>query len=132
MTSHQPTLPPDQDFLTVKQTAKYLNVSAGCIYRLCISGKMTHYKFGDGQGAIRINRTELLEFIQRCRVDERKAQEVIGEGQRQSPSGHAYQRLDLRPRHPCGMMTKAGTPCTHMTKDEHCPLHQTEPKKKAK
>jgi excisionase family DNA binding protein len=125
-------LPTDQEFLTVKQTAKFLNISASCVYRLCITGKMTHYKFGDGQGAIRINRTELQEFIERCRIDERKAQEVVGTGQRRSPSGYVCQRLFVEDRHPCVGATKAGTPCTRLTRGERCAQHQTERKKKAK
>jgi hypothetical protein len=36
--------------------------------------------------------------------------------------------LDLRPTHPCGAMTKAGTPCPLPTKDKHCHLHRKTPR----
>lgn len=125
-TNDPSSLPPEPEFLTVKQTAKYLNVSQGCIYRLCITKKLSHYKFGEGRGAIRINRAELLEFVQRCRIEER---EVNGRVEaRPGKSGkhqeYIYKHLDLRPQHACGGMTKAGTPCTRMTRDERCPQHQ--------
>lgn len=118
----------EPEFLTVKQAAKHLNLSGSCVYRLCITGKMPHYKFGNGSGAIRISRKELHAFIERCRVDERKLQ---GVGSRSKASDYVCQRLDFRPRHSCGVMTKAGTPCTNMTKDEFCHLHQPKQIKKA-
>ena len=42
-------------FLTVKQAVRNLNVSLSCVYQLCSIGKLPHYKFGDGQGAVRIS-----------------------------------------------------------------------------
>src|SRR5262245_45675544 len=59
----------EQEFLTVKQTAVYLNVSASIVYQLCITGKISHYRFGEGRGAIRVKRTDLEKFIEQCKVD---------------------------------------------------------------
>lgn len=117
---------PDQEFLTVKQTAKYLNISASIVYRLCITKKLGHYRFGEGAGAIRINRTDLTEFMQRCHIEERDgADHVDVTLHRRSQQGiRVYKHLDLRDEHPCGAMTKAGTPCTLMTRDERCHLHR--------
>jgi excisionase family DNA binding protein len=132
MMDNESPLPPDQEFLTVKQAAKYLNVSASCVYRLCITGKMAHYKFGDDQGAIRINRSELLVFIQRCRVQERSEPVDVEGRHRRSASGYIFKHLFVDERHPCGGMTKAGTPCTRLTREERCLQHQPEQKKTAK
>jgi excisionase family DNA binding protein len=120
-------LPPEPEFLTVKQAAKYLNVSQGCIYRLCSTNTLGHYKFGEGRGAIRINRTDLLEFVQRCRIEKREVNgKVDGRpGKSSKRQEYIYQHLDLRPKHACGGMTKAGTPCTRMTRDERCRQHQS-------
>jgi excisionase family DNA binding protein len=40
--------PPGTEFLTVKQTAEYLNVSPSIVYRLCLTRRLSHYKFGEG------------------------------------------------------------------------------------
>lgn len=118
--------PPALEFMTVKQVAKYLNISAATIYGLCITGKISHYRFGEGRGAIRINRMELLEFVQRCRVEEKNGYSVLNVVPR-SPKIIQYKlkhlHLDSRPSHECGAMTKAGTSCTNMTREEHCHQH---------
>jgi excisionase family DNA binding protein len=67
----KPGVSDEPEFLTVKQAARHLNISPGCIYRLCSTGKLPHYKFGDGQGAVRIARGDLLEFVRGCRVEKR-------------------------------------------------------------
>jgi excisionase family DNA binding protein len=117
--------PPDLEFLTVKQTAEYLNVSASIVYRLCVTGKLGHYRFGGGNGAIRVRRADLQEFVQRRKV-EKKAEGPGAEGGRprdRSGPKLVYARLDLRPKHTCGAVTNAGTPCTHRTRDRHCHQH---------
>lgn len=119
----QPSLPNEPEFLTVKQAAKYLNVSQGCIYRLCTTNKLSHYKFGDGRGALRIKRSDLLEFVQRCRIEQREVNGKIEARPGKRPE-YVFKHLDLRPNHACGGMTKAGTPCTRMTRDERCRQHQ--------
>jgi excisionase family DNA binding protein len=111
------------EFLTVKQTAEYLNVSASIVYRLCIAKRLSHYKFGGG--AIRISRTELMEFVRKCRVEERgeRYPELV-EHSRDQTQVRVYKHLDLREEHSCGAMTKAGTPCTLRTKEGRCHLHR--------
>ncbi len=115
------TMMPDQEFLTVKQTAEFLNISASIIYKMCITKKLAHYRFGEGAGAIRINRTDLMEFMKRCHVEEREGGIRFVAPQKTTP--YVYQCLDLRPMHPCGAITKAGTPCTRRTREERCHLH---------
>lgn len=115
--------PPGTEFLTVKQTAEYLNISPSIVYRLCITRRLSHYKFGEGGGAIRISRTELIEFVQRCRVEERNGERPDRvERRKGQPQVRVYKHLDLREEHPCGAMTKAGTPCALRTRDERCHL----------
>ena len=116
-------LSPEPEFLTVKQAAKCLNVSLGCVYRLCTTSTLSHYKFGEGRGAIRISRTDLLEFIKRCRIEKREVNGSVESRPGKRPE-YVFKHLDLRPKHACGGVTKAGTPCTRMTRDERCPQHQ--------
>ena len=122
----QKPLPLEPEFLTVRQVAEYLNVSLGCVYRLCTNNRLAHYTFGDGQGAIRIKRTDLLAFVQGCRIEPR--QESRRDDTRSKKRGkraeYVYKHLDFRPEHTCGFVTQAGTPCTRMTKDDRCYQHQ--------
>ena len=102
----------ESQFMTVKQDAKYFNVSPGCVYRLCITNKLTHYKFGERRGALRIGRDDMLAFVRSCQVVKREA-DVGSREERRKPwkqTEYAYKRLDLRPKHACGATTMAGCP----------------------
>ena len=120
-----PGVSDEPKFLTVKQSARRLNVSVGCVYRLCAIGKLPHYKFGDGQGAVRIARDDLLEFVRGCRVERRDADARTGGPGRRTGvrGGYVFRHLDLRVKHACGAVTRAGTPCTMPTRDERCHHH---------
>ena len=115
----------ESEFMTVKQAARHMNVSPSCVYRLCSIGKLAHYKFGDGQGAVRIRRTDLLDMIQGCRVEKEEGE--AGAGARRKPvkqSGYVFKHLFVRETHACGAPTRAGTPCTRWTRDERCRQHR--------
>jgi excisionase family DNA binding protein len=114
------------EFLTVKQAALYLNVSPATLYSMCLTGKITHHRFGQGRGAIHIRKADLEDFIRKCRVEGSSAQPAIEPTSRSQHSvKHIVLRhLELRPSHPCGAMTKAGTHCPLPTKDKHCHLHR--------
>lgn len=117
-----PTLLEGPQFLTVEQAAGCLNVSPSCVYRLSVTNRLTHYKFGEGRGALWIGRDKLLAFIRGCLVEKRP--DDAGTEERTKPraaAGYGYKRLDLRPKHACGATTKAGSPCTRMTRDKRCP-----------
>ncbi len=120
----RPSLAPK--FLTVRQVAEYLNVSPGCVYRLCSTNSMVHDTFGDGQGAIRIKRDDLLAFVHSCRIESRQeSRRVDTRSERQGKrTEYVFKHLDFRPEHTCGFVTKAGTPWTRMTKDDRCNQHQ--------
>jgi excisionase family DNA binding protein len=120
-----PGVSDEPKFLTVKQSARRLNVSVGCVYRLCSTRKLPHYKFGDGQGAVRIARDDLLEFVRGCRVEKRDADAETGKPDRRTGArgGYVFKHLDVRPKHACGAVTKAGTPCTVPTRGERCCRH---------
>jgi excisionase family DNA binding protein len=125
MENIQPDMPEQPEFLTVKQAARYLSISPSCVYRLCATNKLTHYKFVEGRGAVRIRREDLLDFVQRCRIE--KQEYEVTNGKHQKPAkqtGYVCKHIDLRPQHACGAKTKAGTPCTRLTRDERCPQHQ--------
>lgn len=125
MDNPQPTLPDEPEFLTVKQAARYLNVSLSCVYGLCKTNKLTHYKFGDGRGAVRIRRDDLLDMIRRCRIEKQEGETRTGERRKPlKPTGYVFQRLFVREKHACGATTSAGTPCTRMTRDQRCRQHQ--------
>lgn len=121
----RPGVMDEPEFLTARQAARYLNVSQGLIYRLCATRKLPHYKFGDGQGAVRIARDDLLEFVRGCRVEKRDADAGTGGPGRRTGTrgGYVFKHLDVRPKHACGAVTKAGTPCTVPTRDERCRKH---------
>jgi excisionase family DNA binding protein len=121
---------PEQEFLTIKQTAKYLNVSAAIVYRLVELKRLVHYRFGEGSGAIRINRHELLAFINQCRVGEKPGAfhiDIDHLRTRQAPIVVKHLRFDTPKPHPCGYPTKTGSPCELLTTEERCHLHKNKP-----
>ena len=121
----QPNEADVSEFLTVKQAARHMNVSPSCVYRLCTANKLTHYKFGDGQGAVRIRRADLLDMIQRCRIEKQEGEARTGE--RRKPvkqTGYVFKHLFVREKHACGAPTRAGTPCTRLTSDDRCRQHR--------
>jgi excisionase family DNA binding protein len=56
------------DLLTVKEAADLLKLSAGAVYALCKSGTLPHHRLGQGRGAIRIDRQDLLAYVEACRT----------------------------------------------------------------
>jgi excisionase family DNA binding protein len=114
---------PDHEYRTVKQIAEYLNLSASVIYRLCVTKKLGHYRFGEGAGAIRIKRSDLMEFVQRGRVEQADGA-VHYVPPKTAPYVLKHITLDRRPPHPCGAMTNVGTPCEIETRQERCHLHR--------
>jgi excisionase family DNA binding protein len=125
METQQPSVADESDFLTVKQAARHLNVSPSCVYRLCTANKLTHYKFGDGQGAVRVRRADLLDMIQGCRIEKEKNEAGTGRVRKPvKPSGYVFKHLFVREKHACGAPTRAGTPCTRWTRDERCRQHR--------
>ncbi len=54
-------------FLTVRQVAKRLNVSASCVYQLVETGKLPNHRIGLGRGAIRVSEADLEEYLASCR-----------------------------------------------------------------
>ena len=53
-------------FLTVRETATQLHVSAACVYQLVETGKLACHRIGIGRGAIRISQSDLDEFLVGC------------------------------------------------------------------
>ena len=56
------------DPLTVKEVADLLKLSLGAVYALCKAGKLPHHRLGQGRGAIRIDRQDLLAYVQACKT----------------------------------------------------------------
>lgn len=57
----------DMQLLTVKEAADALKLSSGAVYALCNSGTLPHHRLGQGRGAIRIDRADLLAYIIACK-----------------------------------------------------------------
>lgn len=122
-----PSVLPEQEFLTVKQTAEFLNVSPSLIYKLCMEQKLDHYRFGDGDSAIRVDRNGLMEFIKRRLVKKEDAsQEYDVDSRTGKRLPYVFEYLGGGPRRmrQCGATTKAGTPCKMLTEEDRCHLHR--------
>ena len=59
-----------QQLLTVKEAAKWLNVSPSLIYQLVEKGKLPHHRVGLGRGAIRISVSDITEFLKKSRIEQ--------------------------------------------------------------
>jgi excisionase family DNA binding protein len=95
-----PPLPvEDHSLLTVKEAAQLLRVSLGCVYALCASGELPHYRLGNGQAAIRISKADLLDYMERCRSGNVSERHVLPFPERESrPLPHSvfFKHLRLR------------------------------------
>lgn len=58
----------EKTLLTVKEAAALVKLSIGAVYALCNSGTLPHHRLGQGRGAIRIDRQDLLRYVEECRV----------------------------------------------------------------
>ena len=74
--------------LTVRDTARKLGVSLGCVYGLVAKGELAHLRIGTGRGTIRIDENDLGDFI-----DGRKVGKPTRR-RRTSPSPTAFTNLD--------------------------------------
>ncbi len=63
--ANKPVLQSPQ-LLTVRETAKLLNISKSFVYQLAASRRITSYKIG--RGAIRFCLEDLLDYLEQCRI----------------------------------------------------------------
>ncbi len=49
--------------MNVRQTAARLEVSVATVYSLVASGKLKHYRIGNGRGVVRISDEHFEEFL---------------------------------------------------------------------
>src|SRR5215217_3456132 len=82
--------------LSVKETARELGVSVGCVYQLIASRKLPSHRFGLGRGTIRIAEPDLAAFKQGCRNEKRPDQPTARVIQK-SQSAFKHLRLDYSP-----------------------------------
>ncbi|MCC7423964.1 MAG: helix-turn-helix domain-containing protein [Planctomycetaceae bacterium] len=54
-------------YLTVREVAKRLQVSASCVYQLIDMGKLPHFRIGVGRGVIRILEEDLNAYLSASR-----------------------------------------------------------------
>jgi excisionase family DNA binding protein len=52
--------------VNVKQAAARLEVSVATVYGLVGSGKLKHYRIGNGRGVVRIAEEHLAEFLEQA------------------------------------------------------------------
>ena len=57
---------------SIKEAAKYLNVSPRTIRNLIDAGQLSHHRIGVGRGVIRISAEALQEHLAACEVDKRR------------------------------------------------------------
>jgi hypothetical protein len=70
-----------------------------------------------------IQRADLEDFIRQSRVEATDQPTAVPERRSQPVLKHiVYKHLDSRPQHPCGAMTKNGTQCLLLTREERCHL----------
>jgi excisionase family DNA binding protein len=50
--------------VNVRQAADRLEVSVGTIYGLVSSGKLKHYRIGNGRGVVRITEEHIAEYLE--------------------------------------------------------------------
>lgn len=73
--------------LTVRDAARFLNMSKSFLYQLAASRKIACYKIG--QGAIRFRLDDLLTYLEECRVE---PEEQTSRGI--TPTGATFQHLN--------------------------------------
>jgi excisionase family DNA binding protein len=49
--------------MNVKQVASRLEVSSATIYSLIASGRLRHYRIGNGRGVVRISEDQLADYL---------------------------------------------------------------------
>ncbi|MCA8993268.1 MAG: helix-turn-helix domain-containing protein [Planctomycetaceae bacterium] len=52
-------------YLSVREVARTLHCSQGCIYRLVANGDLRNSRIGIGRGTIRIHERDLEEYLER-------------------------------------------------------------------
>ena len=55
--------------LTVRDTAKRLNVSRNCVYQLVDACKLPCHRISLGRGAIRISEDDIRQHLESCRYE---------------------------------------------------------------
>ena len=61
------TLQEEETFLTVAQASKFLGYAKSYTYKLVMRREIAYYKIGAGR-AVRFAKSDLLNYLQRCRV----------------------------------------------------------------
>lgn len=56
-------------YLTVRETADRLRISASSVYLLVESGRLGHHRIGARRGAIRISEADLAAYLAGCRQE---------------------------------------------------------------
>ena len=56
-------------FLTVREVAAVLQVSIACVYAMVAEGKFAVHRVGTGRGSIRVDRSDLEQYLASCREE---------------------------------------------------------------
>ena len=54
--------------LTVAQAAEHMGVGTRVVYKLCATRELKHARIGNGKGLLRINLSDLEDYIERSSV----------------------------------------------------------------
>jgi excisionase family DNA binding protein len=58
-----------EEYLTIKQAAARYGISADCLYDLCQSNRLAHYRIGPKGGLIRVRPADIGRYLRSCRVE---------------------------------------------------------------
>lgn len=61
------TLQEEETFLTVAQASEFLGYAKSYVYKLVMRREIAYYKVGAGR-AVRFAKSDLLNYLQRCRI----------------------------------------------------------------
>ncbi|MCA9055805.1 MAG: helix-turn-helix domain-containing protein [Planctomycetaceae bacterium] len=56
-------------FLTIREVALRLKISASCVYQLIESKRLSHHRIGIGRGAIRVSECNLDDYRRECHCE---------------------------------------------------------------
>ena len=92
----------EKTLLTVKEAAALVKLSIGAVYALCNSGTLPHHRLGQGRGAIRIDRVDLLRYVEECRPASRSPEEERLAGRQPRRCCGRAETADARLQAPAG------------------------------
>jgi excisionase family DNA binding protein len=86
------------DLMTVPEVARLLRLSDAAVYALCRSGQLPHHRLGQGKSAIRINKADVVAYLQGSKRGATPASSPLSSTtntKRQLPSAGGFKHLHV-------------------------------------